>query len=162
MASPSSSNGRRCSHVIPEGPPATPLRAERKFLRTVSRPTENNVGGWNTIISGASPPLVEEACVAHLATCPNSLGCLALLNLLPMLAVPKKVHEHAPDSRLEFLTRLSKSSPLRRRRCRCLAMAACSLQISLAQSNLVHSPFANASNRSTNFAREINPPPGAR
>ena len=33
--------------------------------------------------------------------CPMSLGCLAPLNLLPTLAMPKKPHQHAPDYQLE-------------------------------------------------------------
>ena len=45
----SSNNGRRCSHVIPESFPATPLRAERRFL---PRPPGTTFCGWKPEISG--------------------------------------------------------------------------------------------------------------
>ena len=47
-----SSNGLKCSLVIPNGPPAVPLREDRKFAANLSLSKENRLAGSTCAISG--------------------------------------------------------------------------------------------------------------
>ena len=139
---------------MPDGPPATLLRAERRFLPNLLVQFKKGKRSvlqdltWEWLLGG-------RRCLS----CNwSNVDLVPGANSLP--SKPCRAEESSPTctNLSALMTRRSTSSPLLRRRCRILPLAACSLAVR----SWIHSPREKASRRATNFDLGINPPPGGR
>ena len=136
---------------MPDGPPATPLREERRFLPNSFSSRSKGMIGWCSMISrGSASPRLGGSALSVCQLVQRGPGPWRHLTAFPKPTGQTRARQDAPTA-LPSSRGASTSLPPLRRRCRTRPMVAFSSQAALAARSCLHSRLEKASKRATNF-----------